>query len=49
MDYPNLLYYQENRLEKEMETHSSIRAWKFPRMEEPGMLQSMESQREGHD
>ena len=32
-----------------METHSSILAWKFPRMEEPGMLQSMESQREGHD
>ena len=36
-------------LEKEMETHSSILAWKIPWMEEPGRLQSMESQRVGHD
>ena len=40
---------QEDPLEKEMETHSSILAWKIPRIEEPGRLQSMESQRVGHD
>ena len=32
-----------------METHSSILAWKIPWTEEPGMLQSMRSQRVGHD
>ena len=36
-------------LEKEMATHSSILAWKMPWMEEPGRLQSMGSQRLGHD
>ena len=40
---------QEDLLEKEMETHSSILAWKIPGMEEPGRLQSMELQRVGHD
>ena len=40
---------QEDPLEKEMATHSSILAWKIPRTEEPGRLQSMESQRVGHD
>ena len=35
--------------EKEMVTHSSILAWKIPRTEEPGALQSMGSQRVGHD
>ena len=35
----------EDRLEKEMATHSSILAWKIPWMEEPGRLQSMQSQR----
>ena len=39
---------QEDPLEKEMATHSSILAWKIPWMEEPGGLQSMESQRVGH-
>ena len=39
----------EDLLEKEMETHSSILAWKFPWTEEPGRLQSMGSQRVGHD
>ena len=34
----------EDPLEKEMATHSSTLAWKIPRMEEPGRLQSMESQ-----
>ena len=36
-------------LEKEMATHSSILAWKIPRMEEPGRLQSIGLQRVGHD
>ena len=39
----------EDPLEKEMETHSSTLAWKIPRTEEPGRLQSMGSQRVGHD
>ena len=34
---------QEDLLEKEMATHSSILAWKIPWMEEPGGLQSMGS------
>ena len=36
-------------LEKAMATHSSTLAWKIPWMEEPGRLQSMGSQRVGHD
>ena len=36
------------RLEKEMATHSSILAWRIPRTEEPGGLQSMGSQGVGH-
>ena len=39
----------EDSLEKEMETHSSILAWKIPWMEEPCRLQSMGSLRVGHD
>jgi len=39
----------EDPLEKGMATHSSILAWKIPRTEEPGGLQSMGSQRVGHD
>ena len=39
----------ENPLKKEMATHSSTLAWKFPWMEEPGRLQSMGLQRVGHD
>ena len=35
--------------EKAMATHSSTLAWKIPWMEEPGRLQSMGSQRVGHD
>ena len=35
---------QEDPLEKEMATHSSILAWRIPWMDEPGGLQSMESQ-----
>ena len=36
-------------LEKEMATHSSILTWKIPWTEEPARLQSMGSQRVGHD
>ena len=36
-------------VEKVMATHSSALAWKIPWTEEPGRLQSMESQRVGHD
>ena len=32
---------QDDPLEKEMATHSSILAWKSPQTEEPGRLQSM--------
>ena len=39
----------EDPLEKEMATHSSTLAWKIPWTEEPGGLQSMGSQRVGHD
>ena len=38
----------EDPLEKEMAIHSSTIAWKIPRTEEPGRLQSMGSQRVGH-
>ena len=40
---------REDPLEKEMVTHSSILAWKTPRTEKPGRLQSRGSQRVGHD
>jgi len=40
---------REDTLEKEMATHSSTIAWKIPWMEEPDRLQSMGSQRVGHD
>ena len=36
-------------MEKEMATHSSILAWKSPWTEEPGWLQSMGSERVGHN
>ena len=39
----------EDPLEKEMATHSSILAWAIPGTEELGGLQSMGSQRAGHD
>ena len=39
----------EDPLEKEMATHSNILAQKIPWMEEPGGLQSIGSQRVGHD
>ena len=40
---------QDDGLEKEMATHSSVAAWRVPWTEEPGGLQSMGSQRVGHD
>ena len=40
---------QEDPLEKEMSTHSSILAWKIPWTEEICWLLSMGSQRVGHD
>ena len=40
---------REDPLEKEMAIHSSILAWRIPWTEEPERLQSMESQRVGHD
>ena len=40
---------REDPLEKEMAIHSSTLAWKIPWTEEPDWLQSMGSQRVGHD
>ena len=40
---------RENPLEEEMVTHSHILAWEMPWTEEPGGLQSTESQRIRHD
>ena len=40
---------QEDPLEKEMAIHSSTLAWKILWTDEPGRLQSMGSQRVGHD
>ena len=40
---------REDPLEKEMATHSGILAWRIPWMEKPSRLQSMGSQRVGHD
>ena len=40
---------REDRLEEELATHSGILDWRIPWTEEPGRLQSMGSQRVGHD
>ena len=40
---------RKDPLEKEMAPHSNILAWGIPWMEEPGRLQSMRSQRVGHN
>ena len=40
---------QEDPLEEEMATHPGILAWEIPWTEEPGRLQSMGSQRVGHN
>ena len=39
----------EEPLEEGMTTHSSVLAWRIPWTEEPGGLQSIGSQRDGHD
>ena len=48
---PNALFNSASvvSLEKAMAPHSSILAWKIPRTEEPGRLQSMGSLRVRHD
>ena len=48
-EMPVLSLGQENAVEEEMATHSSILAWRIPWTEEPGGLQSVGSQRVGHD
>ena len=40
---------QEDPLEEGMAAHSGILAWRIPQTEEPGGLQSIRSQRVGHD
>ena len=40
---------QEDPLEEELATHSSILTWEISRTEEPSRLQSMGSHRVGHD
>ena len=40
---------QEDPLEKEMTTHTSILAWGIPQTEEPSGLESMASQKVGHN
>ena len=40
---------QEDPLEEEMATHSSVPAWRIPGAEEPGGLQSIGSQKVGHN
>ena len=40
---------QEDPLEEDMATHSSILAWRIPWTEDPGGLHSIESRRVGHD
>ena len=44
-----LIHGSGNSLEEEMATHSIILAWEIPWTEEPGRLQSMDSQRVRHD
>ena len=44
-----LILGQDDPLEEEMATHSSILAWRIPWTRDPGRLQSMGSQRVGHD
>ena len=43
------IWVQEDPLKKRMATYSSVLAWRIPWTEEPGGLQSMGSQRVGHD
>ena len=45
----DFVIFHEGILEKAMAPYSSFLAWKIPWIEEPGRLQSMGSQRVGHD
>ena len=47
MEVPSL--DREDPLEEGMAIHSSILAWRIPWTEKPGRLQSIRSQRDGHD
>ena len=47
-DTTERLHFHFSALEKEMATLSSVRAWRIPRMGEPGGLPSMGSHRVGH-
>ena len=40
---------QEDPLEQGMATHSSVLDWRIPWTEKPGRLESIETQRVGHD
>ena len=44
-----IMVFSPNQVEKAMAPHSSTLAWRTPRTEEPGRLQSMGSRRVGHD
>ena len=48
-EMPVLSLGQEDALEEGMATQSSTLAWEIPWTEEPGRLQSIGSQRAGHD
>ena len=48
LDTTQWLHFHFHALEKEMATHSSVLAWRFPGMGEPGGLPSMGSHRVGH-
>ena len=48
-NYQNVYLSLVRMVEKEMATHSSVRAWRIPEMEEPGGLLSVGSHRVGHD
>ena len=49
LNYKSAKESQEDPLEEDMETYSTILAWKIPQTEEPGRLQSVGSQRVRHD
>ena len=48
-DTTEQLHFHFHALEKEMATHSSVLAWRIPRMGEPDGLPSIGSHRIGHD
>ena len=48
-DMGSILGQEDPPLQEEMATHSNILAWRIPRTEEPGGLQSMVFHRVGHN